>query len=205
MYFADLTDYCYTKVRLAGDASVLLNVGWLDADQDYQRGTVSLRLVTHLLRMAMSYTVAMRGTHKCPFCASRVTMTFDGQAVYLGNAELRARAGDITYVAPSLLPHYIAAHNYRPPDRAHWMRSRTQTRGPGSAEPITSWKLSGRDHSQRWAFSSFSKPGLIGSTQNSRPAGSRITHHVCTFCMRSAPSRSSRPTSASRSSVWISR
>ncbi len=62
-------------------------------------------------------------------------------------------------------------------------------------------KLSSHDHSQRWAFSSFSEPGLIGSTQNSRPAGSRITHQVCTFCTRSAPSRSSRATSASRSSV----
>ena len=59
----------------------------------------------------------------------------------------------------------------------------------------------GGHHSQRLAFSSFSEPGLIGSTQNTRPAGSRITHQVCTFRTRSAPSRSSRATSASRSSV----
>ena len=32
-------------------------------------------------------------------------------------------------------------------------------------------KLSSHDHSQRRAFSSFSEPGLIGTTQNSRPAG----------------------------------
>jgi hypothetical protein len=55
-------------------------------------------------------------------------------------------------------------------------------------------KLSGHDHSQRLAFSSFSEPGLIGSTQNGRPPGSRITHQVCTFCTRSAPSRSSLAT-----------
>jgi len=59
---------------------------------------------------------------------SRVTMTVDGQDVYLGNAELRARAGDITYVAPSLLPHYIAAHDYKPPDEAlHAFASATPT------------------------------------------------------------------------------
>jgi hypothetical protein len=118
VYFADLTDYRYTPVRLAGDAPVLLNVGWVDAGQDYRRGQTPPELVRHLLRMAMSYTVAMRGTHKCPFCESRVAMTVDGQDVYLGNAELRARAGDITYVAPSLLHHYMAAHDYKPPDEA---------------------------------------------------------------------------------------
>jgi len=62
-------------------------------------------------------------------------------------------------------------------------------------------ELGGHDHSQRRAFWPFSEPGLIGSTQNSRPAGSRITHQPCTFCTRSAASRSSRFTSASRSSV----
>jgi hypothetical protein len=53
-------------------------------------------------------------------------------------------------------------------------------------------KLSGHDHSQRWAFSSLSEPGPIGSAQDSRPAGSRITHQACTFCTRPAPGRPSR-------------
>lgn len=118
MYFADLTNYSYTAVRLPGDAPVLLNIGWLDAGQEYVRGPTPGHLVTHLLRMATRYTVAMRGIHSCPFCKARVTMTVDGQDVHLGNAELRARAGNITYVAPSLLPHYVAAHAYKPPDEA---------------------------------------------------------------------------------------
>jgi hypothetical protein len=42
-------------------------------------------------------------------------------------------------------------------------------------------------------------------TQNKSPAGSRITYHECTRCTRSAPRRSSRSTSATRSSVWMSR
>jgi hypothetical protein len=118
MYFADLSAYSYTSIRLPGDAPILRNVGWLEAGQAYQRGHTPPELVTHLLRMATSYTVAMRGIHSCPFCRDRVTMMVDGQDVYLGNAELRARAGEITYVAPSLLPHYIAAHGYKPPDDA---------------------------------------------------------------------------------------
>ena len=115
MYFPDLSDYSYTSIRLAGDAPRLLNVGWLDSGQQYSRGPVPPWLVPCLLRMAMSYTNAMRGVHRCPFCETRVAMTVDGQEVYLGNAELRVRAGGMTYVAPSLLPHYVAAHGYRPP------------------------------------------------------------------------------------------
>ena len=42
--------------------------------------------------------------------------------------------------------------------------------------------------------SSFSEPGLIGSTHNGRPAGSRITHQVCIFRTRFAPFRSSGAT-----------
>jgi hypothetical protein len=94
MYFADLTAYSYTSIRLPGDGPILLNVGWLEAGQAYQRGHTPPELVTHLLRMATSYTVAMRGIHSCPFCRDRVTMTVDGQDVYLGNAELRARGRD---------------------------------------------------------------------------------------------------------------
>src|ERR1039457_1690139 len=41
-------------------------------------------------------------------------------------------------------------------------------------------------------------------TQNSSPAGSRITCQECTCCTRSAPSPSSLATSAARSSVWMS-
>jgi hypothetical protein len=36
-------------------------------------------------------------------------------------------------------------------------------------------KPSSHNHSQRRAFSSFNEPGLTGSTQNSKSAGSRIT------------------------------
>ena len=115
MYFPDLTDYRYTSVRLTDDAPSLLNVGWLDSGHDYCHGPAARRLVPCLLRMATRHLNAMRGVHRCPFCKIRVTMAVDGQEVYLGNAELLVRAGTATYVAPSLLPHYIAAHGYQPP------------------------------------------------------------------------------------------
>jgi len=115
MYFPDLMDYSYTSVRLADDGPSLVNVDWLDSGYGYSRGPVPLWLVPCLLRMATRYANAMRGIHRCPFCKARVTMTVDDQDVHLGNAELRVRAGTKTYVAPSLLLHYIAAHGYQPP------------------------------------------------------------------------------------------
>ncbi len=118
MYFADLSAYNYSPIRLDGDAPVLLNVGWLDAEHDFQREPAAPELITCLVRMAALYKVATRGVHPCPFCKTRITMSVDGKDVFLGHAEIRARAGDITYVAPSLLPHYMAAHDYEPPAEA---------------------------------------------------------------------------------------
>lgn len=44
-------------------------------------------------------------------------MRLDEEDVYLGSAEIRVTFGDVTYVAPSLLPHYIAVHQYKPPEQ----------------------------------------------------------------------------------------
>jgi hypothetical protein len=46
-------------------------------------------------------------------------MTVDGQEVHLGNAELRARTGDSTYVAPSLLPREVKDINSDGNDHPH--------------------------------------------------------------------------------------
>jgi hypothetical protein len=112
MFFPDLTDYSYTSVRLARDWPSLVNVGWLDSGYDYSRGPVPPWLIPCLLRMATRYTNAVRGIRRCPFCKTRVTMTADDQDVHLGNAELRVRAANKTYVAPSLLPYYTVTHGY---------------------------------------------------------------------------------------------
>ena len=47
---------------------------------------------------------------------SMTTMELDGSPVLLGHCEIRIRDQDGTvYAAPSLLPHYMAAHHYLPP------------------------------------------------------------------------------------------
>ena len=117
MYYQDLTPYEYTTVRLPGDAPSLVNFGWLDSEHDYPQGQVPDWLSVCLLRLAKAYANGTRGFHRCPFCQDKghLSMMVDGEPVYLGSAEIRVRSGDTTFVAPSLVPHYIAAHGYRPP------------------------------------------------------------------------------------------
>ncbi len=58
------------------------------------------------------------GWHDCDFC--RVSsgprqLTLDNVSVDLGNTNLFIPAGDRLLVAPSLILHYIDAHEYSPP------------------------------------------------------------------------------------------
>lgn len=117
MYFADLTPYTYTKERLAGDGPSLVNFGWLDVGHDYPRGRSGPNIIEYFLRLAAGYANRMRGYHRCPFCGDekQETMVLGGGLIYLGNAEIHVTVGDTTYIAPSLLPHYMEAHEYMPP------------------------------------------------------------------------------------------
>lgn len=120
MYFKDLTPYTYSKIRLEGDAPQLLNFGWLEGGHDYPRAAVPAELVDCALRLASKYQAGMRGFHTCTLCRhptmTQLSMQLGDKAVYLGSAEIRIRSGDVSYVAPNLLPHYLAAHEYKPPD-----------------------------------------------------------------------------------------
>ena len=65
--------------------------------------------------------------------------------------------------------------------------------------------LGAAGHGQVVACLSKASGSCTLTTQNSSPAGSRITHHVCTWATLVAPSASRRTTSASTSSVSTSR
>lgn len=110
-YFKDLTPYHYggrTKEPEAGTA----NVGWLSKDEPFEQGDVSPGFAEKVA--AWPVVNLYRGWHSCPFC----------QAVDLtrierwrsGNGEIRVPGLDgVVYVAPQLVAHYIAAHQYLPP------------------------------------------------------------------------------------------
>jgi len=64
-----------------------------------------------------------RGRHACDLCdsadptAERLTrMELDGREVHLGNGEIRVLGPDgLWYTAPTLVTHYVDAHQYLPP------------------------------------------------------------------------------------------
>jgi hypothetical protein len=87
-------------------------VGWLDANQPYTRGSVPPEFVIRLrefVRLSSDsastlYFGAFAGFHTCEFC---------GQAHDSRN--FGVPAGDLLFVAPAMIGHYIEQHGYAPP------------------------------------------------------------------------------------------
>lgn len=85
------------------------SIGWLDDSVEFPTGPVTESVARALRRFAEQPIRRMRGTHRCPFCPE------SSAARGTGELWLRGASGPI-YVAPTLLPHYVEAHRYRPPD-----------------------------------------------------------------------------------------
>lgn len=103
MYFEDLTPYCYGSVPTGLPQT--WNVGWLGAEAPFARGTIDGEAARRLARLARKPVRVTRGRHACELC-HRAS----------GNGELWIRgAADRVYAAPSLISHYVNAHQYRPP------------------------------------------------------------------------------------------
>lgn len=114
-YFRDLSPYCFFKSQ---SSLSLVNVGWLDARHRYKKGKVDNNQVEKLLKLCKTHPVnRTRGWHRCPFCSAYpVIMTIDEETICLGGAEIRVAGEAQVFAAPDLVCHYIAAHEYQPPD-----------------------------------------------------------------------------------------
>lgn len=115
-FFPDLSPYSYGHYDGEND----LNVGWLEAGHDFQRGAVPDGLVEALLVCCTRPVRLYRGMHVCAMCdRGTFTMRLDGprgREVSLGNGEIRIRDSDGRwYAAPTLVAHYVAHHEYLPP------------------------------------------------------------------------------------------
>jgi hypothetical protein len=121
MYFPDLTPYRYGGRE--PPQPHILNVGWLSADQPFNRGMASEPLVAALRKLTAHPVNLFRGLHACEFCPPRrrvispsglrMVEPVPGTA---GNGEIRVpAAGGLIYVAPVLVLHYVLAHQYLPP------------------------------------------------------------------------------------------
>jgi hypothetical protein len=98
----------------------LLNIAWLGAGFDFPRGSCPRGLVDLLIARASRPVALTRGVHHCEFCTTRSPITVKSD-VYrvtatLGNGEIAVQSLEAaTYRAPTLIVHYITAHQYLPP------------------------------------------------------------------------------------------
>lgn len=112
-YFADLTPHTYTPTN----GEDVLNVGWLDVSEDYQRGETSSEFRTALQRLSANPIILHRGFHMCQFCPAEDARIWPpSHPERLGNGQIRVRSADgVWYAAPVMIYHYVVEHGYRPP------------------------------------------------------------------------------------------
>jgi hypothetical protein len=122
MYYPDLSPYEYA-IRLGpvpGSPCQKLNIGWLGRDREFPKGDVAEPLLKKLFRLSRIGLDRMRGWHSCELCwfsRSGFRFKMDGQAQFLGDAEIEVcgKSG-VIYRVPNLICHYIRDHHYKPPD-----------------------------------------------------------------------------------------
>lgn len=132
MYYADLEYYqIYGKYYKNN-----INIGWLDANINFEKGKVDKQLVeklkyltslvneqdkwkmTHPSGIVVHRMFVSRGLpHACPFCKEEVKLLVNNKEIVLGYNEMAIPSKDLTklYIFPTLLYHYIKTHNYKPP------------------------------------------------------------------------------------------
>lgn len=129
--------------QLEGDINherptILLNVGWLDNQHPFITGISSEIFLDKLFELCVTQRKnESRGFHACQICHtlkfSSVTLKRKGQEIKIdlpdqmtmekGGRKARIGSGEILvfngkgiiYVAPNMIYHYVAVHNYLPP------------------------------------------------------------------------------------------
>lgn len=120
-YFPDLSSYPNVDPGLG---LRVFSVGWLAKGKPFRRGPVPLAFVHELRLLAQHTENPTRQWHVCEFCERPIDIIASNPAYETvwesfrsGHAEIHVCAANKTvYCAPDLILHYIAEHQYRPPD-----------------------------------------------------------------------------------------
>ena len=117
-WYNDLSQCDYFGAEAAGR---LIAVGWLDEDHPYTEGEVDAGFVERLSRLLVDpwEPAASMGRHECPFCrfsGGPASFHFCDITVHVGSTNLFVPAEGFLFVAPSMIVHYIDAHDYAPPE-----------------------------------------------------------------------------------------
>lgn len=105
-FFEDLTPYTYLHPEEEAPGTV--NIGWLAPEHPFPTGPTSEDFRAKLGQLCERRVKQTRGFHPCYFCNGRKRPT--------SSAEMRVAGSERVYAAPSLMHHYVVAHEYRPPE-----------------------------------------------------------------------------------------
>jgi len=123
-HYSDLSFYRYTDSQWAFQEMypyILLNVGWIECSTFPQGHLVNKEMVLYGVMQHCKYPVnLMMGFQVCPFCNnadhSMLEVKWYKQSVRVGNGEIWVKGmNNLIYVAPTMIYHYMEAHDYLPP------------------------------------------------------------------------------------------
>lgn len=117
-YFPDLAPYegyTTTERRFCGLPTLL--VGWLDQPYPIPTGPVPAGFAQRLFAFCTwdKLLNCTGGHHDCAYCNVTYSQHLERVNSPLGNGEIRVLGDGVAYAAPSLVCHYVTAHDYLPP------------------------------------------------------------------------------------------
>ncbi len=121
-YYPDLSSYSHFPLSFE-IRRTSFNVGWLSISEFYPIGDTPEPFHTKLLELCATARVHdTMGYHFCEFCENDnqdaiTRVRYADKELWLGNGEIWSIGKASLYVAPTLIYHYVTAHNYRPPDK----------------------------------------------------------------------------------------
>jgi hypothetical protein len=95
-------------------------IGWLSPAHAFDKGPVSeefFEKLVFLLKAPWQIAVSA-GFHRCEFCrfsGGMRELSYKGHQVSMGSSNAFIPDGERFYVVPSLILHYIDAHEFQPP------------------------------------------------------------------------------------------
>ena len=114
-------------ITMVAAGSHVRAVGWLDRDHEFTQGDVPARFVGRLKQFVGLWQESARvlgfptflGIHLCDFCGDEY-----------GSGDFGVPWGEVLFVAPVLIDHYVTCHGCRPP--ADFVKAVTELPPPGT-------------------------------------------------------------------------
>ena len=114
MFYPDLTPFEYSSTYTG------LNVGWLEKGNKFPKEEPSAEFLDALHDVIASGSFKKSicaGLHFCTLCRFRKNFAQrNGNEISMGNSEIAIPYRRKTYIAPSLVYHYVSSHRYLPPE-----------------------------------------------------------------------------------------